>query len=221
MNPLRKPAALLVAVVAAGLFQPTTSAAAGTWHPAGQQVRTTATEAVGPGSATQLQREIDEYSRRYPGGLQVSDHALAYRGGGVVVVFPEPGQAYAPDGLGNGVRAAAEDNGLVTPMATAYRRGCPYSTVTNADWYCFYTNSNWRGRRLQFRDTCADFASNWGFNNQTSSWVNTHRLRRVYTYDSAGGALLWIESTGISESSWVGASKNDRLSYWRVYGGGC
>lgn len=168
-----------------------------------------------------LQQQIDTQLASYPGGTQVSDNAVAYNGGDVVVVFPSTGRERAPDGLGSHVRELeAHALGLTTdaaavPESTAYLHGCPYSTITNADWYCFYTDKNFGGRRLQFKDTNADYAGNWGFDNQTSSWVNTNHTFDIYTYSVAcSSTLLWIEPTGPASSSYVGAANNDRLSFW-------
>lgn len=140
----------------------------------------------------ELQKTIEQHMRDFPGAIQVSDNAIAYEGGAVVLVFPSPGEKVAPDGLGSNVRTdEARSLGLeIEPQATAYRHGCPYSTITNADWYCFYVDDLWEGRRLQFKDTYADFASNWGFDNQTTSWVNTNSTFDIWTYSNLLRKLL-------------------------------
>lgn len=177
------------------------------------------TAAVGAPSA--LQQQIDSQLHRYPGGVQVSDNAVAYNGGDVVIVFPSPGHDLAPNRLGSHVRdQEAHALGLTTNSpdvaeSTGYLHGCPYSTLTNADWYCFYTDRDFGGRRLQFKDTDADFAGNWGFDNQTSSWVNTNHTFSIYAYSvSCGNVHLWTEPTGPASSSYVGDTNNDRLSFW-------
>lgn len=187
---------------------------------------------VGSSSESALQQEIDTQLAQYPGGIQVSDNAVAYQQGAVVLVFPNPGQSVAPDGLGPNPRVdqaralgllaqtpsnslSATSSGTITPYSTAYLHGCPYSTITNADWYCFYTDINWGGRRLEFKDTAADFAGNWGFDNQTTSWVNTNHTFSIYTYSVACNSTLpWIEPSGPASSSYVGSTDNDRLSFW-------
>ncbi|WP_353356963.1 peptidase inhibitor family I36 protein [Intrasporangium sp. DVR] len=160
------------------------------------------------------QQEIDDYLREHPGGTQVSDNAVAYRDGDVVVVFPDPGDTRAPRGLGANVRGTSLAMGLADDMeaAAAAIAGCPYGTLDR--WYCFYTDSNFGGRRLQFLNTCADHASDWGFNNTTSSWVNTNPNSRIVAWDYRGGDALWVEGSGISYDAWVGPGDNDRMSYW-------
>ncbi|HEY9494928.1 MAG TPA: peptidase inhibitor family I36 protein [Intrasporangium sp.] len=160
------------------------------------------------------QKEIDAYLHAHPGGAQVSDNAVAYRDGEVVVVFPDRGELRAPEGLGANVRSTAlaakvaEDVGL----AAASYAGCPSGTLDR--WYCFYTDSNYGGRRLQFLNTCADYAADWGFNNSTSSWVNTNPNSRIVAWDYRGGEALWVEGYGLSYDNWVGSADNDRMSYW-------
>jgi hypothetical protein len=88
-------------------------------------------------------------------------------------------------------------------------------TLAARAWYCFYTDRDFGGRRLQFKDTDADFAGNWGFDNQTSSWVNTNHTFSIYAYSvSCGNVHLWTEPTGPASSSYVGDTNNDRLSFW-------
>ncbi|HET6666390.1 MAG TPA: peptidase inhibitor family I36 protein [Intrasporangium sp.] len=160
------------------------------------------------------QKEIDAYLRAHPGGAQVSDNAVAYRDGEVVVVFPSPGERRAPEGLGGNVRSTALAVGVAADLdaAASSVAGCPSGTFDR--WYCFYTDTNFGGRRLQFLNTCADYASDWGFNNSTSSWVNTNPNSRIVAWDYRGGEALWVEGYGVSSDSWVGSADNDRMSYW-------
>jgi hypothetical protein len=160
------------------------------------------------------QKEIDAYLRAHAGGVQVSDNAVAYRAGEVVVVFPSPGERRAPDGLGGNVRSTALAAGVAADFdaAASSVAGCPSGTFDR--WYCFYTDSNFGGRRLQFLNTCADDAADWGFNNSTSSWVNTNPNSRIVAWDYRGGEALWVEGYGVSSDNWVGSSDNDRMSYW-------
>lgn len=165
-------------------------------------------------SSAGTQEEIDAYLRAHPGGTQVSDNAVAYRDGEVVVVFPDPGERRAPEGLGTNVRrtALAAEVTEDLELAAASVAGCPSGTFDR--WYCFYTDSNFGGRRLQFLNTCADNAADWGFNNSTSSWVNTNPNSRIVAWDYRGGQALWVEGYGVSSDNWVGSAVNDRMSYW-------
>lgn len=157
-----------------------------------------------------LQDEMDAYLTTYPGGSQISDNALTYLDGEVVIVFPVPDSRVAPSGLGSNVRdteLARRVQAQVTSSSSVY--GCP-----GGGWYCFYTDSNFGGRRLQFFSTCADFAADWGFNNSVSAWVNTNPYSQIVALDYSGGPILWVEGYGVSYDNWVGSTANDRMSYW-------
>lgn len=179
-------------------------------------------DSASDGHAGALQRQIDAQLATTKGGVQVSDNAVAYNGGNVVVVFPNPGQRKAPNGLGANVRntSLAKAAAAASP-ASAQLQDCPDGFT--AHWYCFYTDVNWGGRRLQFKDTCVGKASDWGFDNETSSWVNNNPNAYEYTYDGSGlnGAFLWSMSWGPTQASWVGAANNDRMSSWAKHGDGC
>lgn len=177
--------------------------------------------AASPSSAatTPLQAQIEGALAQHPGGIQVSDNSIAWNGGDIVMTFPARGQRKAPDGLGDNPRMKVLERlgatGLAPDVAesTESVEGCPNGIFT-ADAYCFYTDINWGGRRLTFYSTCSDFASNWGFDNETTSWVNTTN-KIIHAYDQSGGTLLWDEATGVSKSSYVGNTNNDRMSFWR------
>jgi hypothetical protein len=160
--------------------------------------------------AIRLQNDMDAYLTQYPGGTQVSDNALAYRNGDVVIVFPAPDSRTAPPKLGNNVRDTYLAQRLRQQMSVVSAvYGCP-----DGGWYCFYSDSNFGGRRYQFLNTCSDYASNWGFSNVTSSWVNTNPYSQILTWDYLNGPGLWATPYGLSYSSWVGSLANDRMSFW-------
>ncbi|TDD64318.1 hypothetical protein E1262_28620 [Jiangella aurantiaca] len=153
-----------------------------------------------------------------PGGVQLSDNAMAWDDGEVVVVWPNPGDDAAPLGLGDGVRSdVVEALGLaelaapLQPASGVEARGsastCPWG------YYCFYTASNFDGARYQFSSTCSGYASSWGFDNNTSSWVNRNSSRNYHAYDYVGGSRLWTMVPGTSDS-YVGSSADNRMSYW-------
>ncbi|MFI9007924.1 peptidase inhibitor family I36 protein [Actinosynnema sp. NPDC053489] len=150
----------------------------------------------------------------HPGGVQVSDNAVAWAGGRVVLVLASPGEAVAPKGLGANPRhravRAAGLTGLVDPAGVRDVHGCP-SGVTKKDNYCFYENRDFGGHRWQFADTCADSAGDWGFSNKTSSWVNTDTDKTIIAY--SGSTRLWDEPEK-SVSSYVGDAKNDKMTRW-------
>lgn len=152
-----------------------------------------------------------------PGGVQVSDNAMAWEATGTVVVWPSPGERVAPKGLGSNVRRNAARRMGVEPLTDNSIQdvyGCPSGTFVK-DYYCFYTDINFGGRRLQFTGaTGSGSASNWGFDNQTTGWVNTDTDVRVHAYNTTtGSGWLWDEPEN-ARVSYVGDTKNDLMSWW-------
>ncbi|WP_162606445.1 peptidase inhibitor family I36 protein [Jiangella asiatica] len=166
-----------------------------------------------------LAAELTEALEQLPGGVQVSDNAIAWDGGEIIAVWPDPGEEAAPAGLGDGVREdvvaqlgltdladlSDPEAGAVQPRGSA--SSCP------SGYYCFYTSTNFDGARYQFSSTCSGYASSYGFDNATSSWVNRTSSRTLGAYDSQGGTRLWTMSPNAS-SSYVGSADDNRMSYW-------
>lgn len=153
-----------------------------------------------------------------PGGTRLGSNAVSYRGGDVVMVFPEnengPVRPLAPQQPRH-VLSAAE----YTPHAgTAGDRpkppygtpeSCPQGEVTR--WFCFYEHRDWNGRMLMFKDCGHQRLTTWNFNDKTSSWANGTG-QWVYVYDHADSTgLLWSEMWG-SASAFVGSADNDKAS---------
>ena len=167
-----------------------------------------------------LAGEMRQLLKLQPGGVQVSDNAMVWEATGTIVVWPSPGEAVAPKGLGSNVRREATRRlGLESladdPVQTEYSiqdvHGCP-SGLTVKDYYCFYTDINWGGRRLQFTgETRNGNAANWGFASQTTSWVNTDTDCEVVA--NGPNVFLWHEPEK-SVSSYVGDANNDKMTYW-------
>jgi len=162
-----------------------------------------------------LQRRIADQLKLAPAGRQISANEIAWNGGKVIMSFPLDGQQRAPRSSAAAVRlmaaAASADGasaraGAVTPSDI---EGCP-TVVFGADWFCLYADINWGGRRLQWSTSCTDQLSNYGFNNQTSSWVNGGAL---YVYVDDPSRNLWTE-TPHTKSSNVGATNNDRATWF-------
>lgn len=181
--------------------------------------------AIAPGVTGPVAAEMAAMLKLNPGGIQVSDNAMVWPGGaGATSVWPSPGQKYAPNGLGSNIRydvlhSMGIDN--VTSefgdeFGTQTVHGCP-SGVTVKDYYCFYTDIAFGGRRLQFTGatSAANAGNPWSFDNQTSSWVNTDTNVLVGVCDGANqtGTILWIEPEN-SSSSALSTSLNDKLSSW-------
>ncbi|AYY14308.1 hypothetical protein EF847_18005 [Actinobacteria bacterium YIM 96077] len=168
-----------------------------------------------PSPSGPLADEMAEMLDRQPGGVQVSDQAMAWDDGATVVVWPAPGESRAPAGLGANVREGAVQQMDLERQATGADLS-PMGTYTScpSGYYCFYTGTNYDGMRYQFSNTCSSYASSWGFNNQATSWVNRAGSNKIiYAYDYNGGQLLWYEPHP-SRSTYVGSGDNNRMSYW-------
>ena len=161
-----------------------------------------------------LAGQMVEILAQQPGGVQVSDNALAWEGGHMVVVLPASGERVAPTGLGSNPRVSeARSMGLeelVDPVGVQDVHGCP-SGITVPDNYCFYDDLHFHGSRWQFSETCSSDAANWGFASRTSSWVNTDTDKTIHARD--GLSILWNEPEN-SVSTYVGDHNNDRMKSW-------
>ncbi len=148
-----------------------------------------------------LNSEIKIQLKKYPGGVQISQSRVAYKHGAVIVNFPNPrtGRVDLPDASNN----------------------CPYSITDK--WFCFYQNANFGGRMVQFQDCGVQDLTNYGFGDETSSWVNNFNngaaIVNVYTEKGHSSSnLLWQESP-VSTSTYVGNADNDRAGYFDLLGG--
>jgi hypothetical protein len=161
-----------------------------------------------------LQRRIDAQLQLAPHGRQISANEVAWNGGKVIMSFPLDGQRVAP----NSSPAALKLMAAATPQSAARKpvkirpqdiEGCP--TVTfGADWFCLYADINWGGRRLQWSTSCIDYLSNYGFENEASSWVNGGAL---YINVNDPSQRIWLENPH-TKSSWVGSANNDRATWF-------
>ncbi|MCZ2803570.1 peptidase inhibitor family I36 protein [Modestobacter sp. VKM Ac-2983] len=114
---------------------------------------------------------------------------------------------------------AAEKSASVQAVAAASVGNCPTVTFGN-DWYCFYENSNYGGRRLQWSDSYpypgVKF-QDYGFQYQLSSWVNGGgKYIDVYylTTPYAEIRTLFTAPPHTSSTS-MSANQNDRASgFW-------
>lgn len=175
----------------------------------------TGTASANPRVSGPVAEEMGRLLKLQPGGVQVSDNALIWNKGATVVVFPSPGENVAPRGLGANVRydalRAIDAEELANDVGVMDVHGCP-SGVLKKDYYCFYTDRDFGGRRLQFAETCTGNAGNWDFDNQTSSWVNTGTNKTIYAHDY-NSENLWYEPQN-SVNTFVGTGDNDRMDYW-------
>jgi Peptidase inhibitor family I36 len=157
-----------------------------------------AAEKGAPSTQSQINEQIAKY-----GGTQISQNEVSYNNGSVVMVFPDAsGKVPTSPSLRTDSAVAA----------SSYPYGCP-SGVTQK-WYCLYADANFGGRMLQFKDCNSGGYHNnladYGFANQTSSWVNAKTDTQVNAYDY-NFAYLWHEGPA-SASSYVGAANNDKAT---------
>ncbi|MFE2723946.1 peptidase inhibitor family I36 protein [Kitasatospora sp. NPDC059327] len=163
--------------------------------------------ALTPGQRADLQHAVDDQLAGGRGGRQSAANEVTYPDG-AVVVLPLPGQAQAPAWSGDTLRRGA--------AADADWKQCPHDPA----YYCFYQDINWGGRRLQFaavyEQTPVSF-TDYGFQDQTSSWVNTTRNLSVIV-DMYEGAdrwrMLWKEAPGSLSASVQEHDQADR--FWAV-----
>jgi hypothetical protein len=146
--------------------------------------------AASPQADAALQASIDAQLRLAPGGTQISRNQVAWNGDSVIMTFPEPAS---------------------TPSKVALAPRCP-----GGGWACFFEDRDWGGRMLQFR-SCGyiQWFSDYGFENQTSSWHNRQAFRSVNVFDVAEGELWFMEQGNVS-SSYVGDRRNDKADYFRI-----
>jgi hypothetical protein len=150
--------------------------------------------------------QIQELLEEFPEATQIDDHSIGWDDGKVVLVLPEDdtGELSAEDhGPGSVV-------GLSQALSASAVHGCP------SGWYCVYQDRDWRGRRLQFSDCSRNDLSNYGFRDQTSSWVNNgpHRVQVKNDLTARPDPVLWTMSPN-SSSSYVGNANNDKADYFQ------
>ena len=165
-----------------------------------------------------LAAEMTAALEQHPGGVQVSDNAMAWDDGAIVVVWPDPGETVAPFGLGDGVRPdVVAALGLEASVRSASRTGDVVSRASALSCtpgrYCFYPDANFGGVRSEFSTTCSAYAGA-SLDGTTSSWVNRNPNRNFHVYDYFGGPRLWTMPAGtLTSDAYLGAADN-RLSYW-------
>jgi hypothetical protein len=131
---------------------------------------------------------------------------------------PTPVQAAFPNGLPAGGVAIDADtvsfdggNVLLQLGPTSFDQ-CP------STWVCLWHDSNYLGRMLQFHDitTYWQNLTDYGFNDQMSSWRNRNTVDAKWSYDVGGGGTQRCMDAGASASS-VGGD-NDEASAIRIFG---
>ncbi|MDQ0313422.1 hypothetical protein J2S46_008075 [Kitasatospora herbaricolor] len=95
---------------------------------------------------------------------------------------PLPGQNAAPVSSAAALREQGATEAQVeaaqspSAVSAADWHGCPAGQADNR-WYCFYEDSNWGGRRLQWIDPHCNngpsYFGDYGFRDKASGWSNT------------------------------------------------
>lgn len=150
--------------------------------------------------------QIQELLEEFPEATQIDDHSIGWGDGKVVLVLPE-------DDAGE---LSAEDHGpdpvvgLSQALSASAVHGCP------SGWYCVYADGSWRGHRLQFSDCSRNDLINYGFRDQTESWVNNgpHRVQVKNDLTARPDPVLWTMSPH-SSSSDVGDAKRNKADYFQ------
>jgi hypothetical protein len=86
-------------------------------------------------------------------------------------------------------------------------------------WVCLWADSNYSGQMIQFKDPTTTWhnLSDYGFNDQMSSWRNHKNKDAKWTWDSGGGGTERCMQAN-SSSSFVGSGDNDEASSIRIFG---
>ncbi|MEU3002615.1 peptidase inhibitor family I36 protein [Streptomyces sp. NPDC006995] len=173
-----------------------------------------------------LQEEIEQVLARTQGGVQISRNEIAWDGGEVIMSFPDPGEAQAPVSSAAAQRLQAKVTGrsvgTVEPLQVSggvsaqAADNCPTEIFGN-DWYCFYQNSDFGGRRLQWNAAHKSpvYFSKYDFDNRTSSWSNKGG-KKITVYEDFwvnNPTKLWTEYAH-SKDSYVGYAVDNRADYF-------
>lgn len=160
-------------------------------------------------SQISLQQRIDVQLATSPGAVQISPYEVAWDGGRVIMSFPRDGQKKAPpvsQAARNLMRGLDHGEQAPRPQASPQSiqpqdiEGCP-TEIFGADWYCFYQDINWLGRRLQWSDPMTVDFRNFNFDNEASSWVNGGALIIEVFDDNSENGVLWVEEDHVKSSS--------------------
>jgi hypothetical protein len=158
------------------------------------------------GNEAEIQRLLEEF----PEATQVDDHSISWDGGNVVLVLGDTGEPSMEDHS-----AKPSSGGGSSNLVNAH--GCP------SGWYCVYTHRDWNEttndpgeRRLMFSDCTRNDLSNFGFRDQTSSWVNngSRTLQVKNDLTAQPDPVLWTMAPQ-SLSAYVGDAANDRADYFQ------
>lgn len=183
-------------------------------------------EAIVDNESLPVQTRIDAQLKLAPGGTQVGPNEVSWNNGSLMISFPDAGAVAAPPMSAPALKTAgmlpagtaAQKSASVEAVAAASIGGCPTVTFGN-DWYCFYADANYGGRRLQWSDSYPVSGGgiafqDYGFQYQMSSWVNGGG-KYIDVYYLSGPYVqplnLLTEPPHTSSSS-MAPNQNDRAS---------
>ncbi|MFJ4679220.1 peptidase inhibitor family I36 protein [Kitasatospora sp. NPDC088783] len=197
----------LVRALAAGALALSVAAAAVPAHATGSgtvQDSRPAIAALSTAQRGELQKQVEQQIKASKvSATQTAANEITYADG-TVMSFPLPGQGAAP----------AYSKTPTASLASDWY-GCPDG------WYCFYADAGMLGRRLQFSyvyDTTPVDFNNYGFRDQTTSWVDNTNWAHIVVDNDAGGGnwqLLWTESSRTLSSN-VGWANDSADRFWSI-----
>lgn len=172
-------------------------------------------EALSSEQRQALQSDINTTLASTTGGTQISANEISWDDGQTILVLPLPGQEKAPASSPTAVPDAG--NTSAEPDSVDWEH-CPAGADDNR-WYCFYQDSNFGGRRLQWNWAHCDAKLNladYDFSRKASSWVNTTPNKdywgmHITVYDNLV-RQLWVENPWTKVSS-LGAVTNDKATF--------
>jgi hypothetical protein len=162
------------------------------------------------------ERQIADFLSAHPTANRFGPYQVAFDNASIVLTWPNPSTGRVPTQAADRPDLRPTSGGV--QPADVY--GCPSGPLV-PDWYCFYQDISFGGRMLEFKD-CSNSGlrqnfSDYGFRNETSSWVNTtNNVVDVFDFAPGGDNLLWIEAPG-SGTDYVGNANNDRADYFITY----
>jgi hypothetical protein len=124
--------------------------------------------------------------------------------------------AVFPEGLPVGAVMIDTDSIALDGGAVILNLGPTALSDCPSNWVCLWHDSQFSGRMLQFQECCQwQNLSDYGFDDQMSSWANKRDFDARWAYlPNGGGTVRCMDSH--SNNSWVGNTDNDKASSIRI-----
>ncbi|MEV4497755.1 hypothetical protein AB0J84_18940 [Micromonospora arborensis] len=97
----------------------------------------------------ELQAQIDDHLRRFPGGVQINENEISYKGGSFVMTFAKPNSPQSRN------------------MGTQGTNDCPWG------WYCFWDGTSFTYPRGRLSDCGWQDLYDFGWHDRTESVAQT------------------------------------------------